>query len=129
MPQGYDTVLGERGATVSGGERQRIAIARAFLTRAPILILDEPTSALDVEKEARLVQALEEIRSDRTIIVIAHRLSTVRSATRVIVMEEGRIVEEGSPAELLALSGRFARFHELQSELAANDGEREAASV
>jgi len=129
MPLGYDTVLGERGATVSGGERQRIAIARALLTRAPILILDEPTSALDVEREARLVQALEEIRGDRTIIVIAHRLSTVRSATKVIVMEDGRIVEEGSPAELLALSGRFARFHELQSELAANDGEREAASV
>ena len=117
LPEGYDTVLGERGASLSGGERQRIAIARAFLTDAPILILDEPTSALDTEKESQLVRAIEDLTHGRTVMVIAHRLSTVRSASKVIVLEAGRIVESGSPAELIRLAGKYARFHELQSSL------------
>lgn len=121
LADGYDTILGERGATLSGGERQRISIARAFLTAAPILVLDEPTSALDVDKEALLVAALEKLRSGRTVVVIAHRLSTVQSATHVIVMEEGRIVERGSPSDLIALSGRYAKYHGLQFDIGVAD--------
>jgi ATP-binding cassette subfamily B protein len=106
-PQGYETVVGERGAQLSGGERQRIAIARAVLKDAPILVLDEATSALDVETEARLKNAIDTLRRDRTTFIIAHRLSTVRDADLVIVLDHGRIVEMGSYDELVLHGGRF----------------------
>jgi subfamily B ATP-binding cassette protein MsbA len=114
MPQGYDTVIGERGARLSGGERQRLAIARAILKNAPILILDEATSALDAESEAYVQAALANLMEGRTSFVIAHRLSTVRRATRIVVMEAGRITEIGSHDELLARGGTYARLYALQ---------------
>jgi ATP-binding cassette subfamily B protein len=115
LPDGYDTVVGERGATLSGGERQRVAIARALLRDSPILILDEPTSALDVDTESRLLRALERLMEGRTTFVIAHRLSTIRHADRIVVVDEGRVVEEGTRAELIAGDGIFARYHRLQT--------------
>jgi ATP-binding cassette subfamily B protein len=105
---GYDTRAGERGRTLSGGERQRLAIARAVLKDAPILILDEATSALDTETEARIKLALDRLARGRTTFVIAHRLSTVKNANQILFMENGRIIERGSYAELIALGGRFA---------------------
>ena len=119
MPDGYDTVLGERGATLSGGERQRLSIARALLKDAPILILDEPTSALDSETESLLLEALDRLMSGRTTFIIAHRLSTIRNADRIVVIESGRVVETGTHEELLAKSGTYFRFHNLQYELPA----------
>lgn len=114
LPDGYATVVGERGATLSGGERQRIAIARALLKDAPILVLDEPTSALDLETEAALLESLDRLMAGRTTFVIAHRLSTVRRATRIVVLEEGRLVEEGTHDELLCRGGAYSRLHRLQ---------------
>jgi ATP-binding cassette subfamily B protein/subfamily B ATP-binding cassette protein MsbA len=114
LPAGYDTVVGERGATLSGGERQRIAIARAILRNAPILILDEPTSALDVETEYAVVGALERLMRDRTTFIIAHRLSTIRNATTIVVLEHGRVVEQGSHAQLLVRGGVYGELHALQ---------------
>ena len=105
---GYDSVVGERGAQLSGGERQRIAIARAVLKNAPILVLDEATSALDVETEARVKQAIDQVRQGRTTFIIAHRLTTVRDADRIIFMDDGRIVETGRFDELAMGNGRFA---------------------
>ncbi len=115
LPEGYDTVVGEHGATLSGGQRQRIAIARALMNNPRILIFDEATSALDYESE-RIIQAnMRAICQDRTVIIIAHRLSAVRDADRIIVMERGHIVEQGSHAELLQIqAGHYARLHELQ---------------
>ena len=116
LPEGYDTVMAERGVTLSGGQRQRIAIARAFLKNAPVLILDEPTSALDAETEHALLQAFRRLMQGRTTLIIAHRLSTVRSADRIVILQEGRIVETGSHAQLLALDGVYARLHRMQAE-------------
>jgi len=114
LPQGYDTILGERGVTLSGGQRQRIAIARAILKDAPILLLDEATSALDAESERKVQEALDHLMQGRTTLVIAHRLATVRSADRILVMNAGRIVEEGTHDNLLARNGLYARLAKLQ---------------
>ncbi len=114
LPDGYQTRLGERGITLSGGQRQRIAIARAVLKDAPILLLDEATSALDSESEALVQRALERLMVGRTTLVIAHHLATVQKANRILVMDKGRIVEEGTHAELIARSGLYARLAEMQ---------------
>jgi ABC-type multidrug transport system fused ATPase/permease subunit len=114
MPQGYDTPIGERGVTLSGGQRQRLALARAFLKNSPILILDEPTAALDSETEAAVLRSLERLRQGRTVFVVAHRLSTVRQADLLLVMQDGQIVERGRHDELAARGGHYARVCELQ---------------
>ena len=114
LPQGLDTFMGEGGARLSGGQRQRVAIARALLRRAPLLLLDEATSALDAESEKLVQDALEALMHDRTTIVIAHRLATVRAADRIIVMDNGRIVEEGKHDALVAADGLYARLARLQ---------------
>ncbi|WP_445193380.1 ABC transporter transmembrane domain-containing protein [Sphingomonas sp. Tas61C01] len=119
LPEGLDTFLGEGGARLSGGQRQRITIARALLRDSPILLLDEATSALDAESERLVQQALERLMTTRTTLVIAHRLATVRAASRIIVMDEGRIVEEGTHASLIARSGLYARLASLQFSEAA----------
>jgi len=111
LPAGYQTLVGERGVKLSGGERQRVAIARAFLADAPILVLDEATSSLDVETERQVQAAMEELMVGRTTIVIAHRLSTIRGADRILVFEDGRIVEEGKHADLVEQGGAYARLH------------------
>ena len=114
LPSGYDTVLGQKGLTLSGGQRQRLSLARALLKDAPVLILDEPTSALDADTERLLMEALEHLRKGRTTVIIAHRLSTVKRADRVAVLQEGTVAEYGSPAELLGSNGIFRQLHALQ---------------
>lgn len=114
LPQGFDTVVGERGALLSGGQRQRIAIARALMKDAPILILDEATSALDTESERHVQRALDKLMQGRTTLVIAHRLSTIENAHRILVLEDGAVVEEGSHAELIARGGAYAALHNVQ---------------
>jgi ATP-binding cassette subfamily B protein len=116
LPDGFETQLGERGVTLSGGQRQRIAIARAILRDAPLLLLDEATSALDAESETLVQTALEELMRHRTTLVIAHRLATVLSCDRIMVMDQGRIVEQGTHAELVAANGLYARLARLQFE-------------
>jgi subfamily B ATP-binding cassette protein MsbA len=114
MPEGLDTLIGERGTRLSGGQRQRLAIARAILKNAPILILDEATSALDTQSERYIQQALETLKRGRTTLTIAHRLSTIEKADRIIVLDQGRIAEQGSHAELIARGGIYSRLHHLQ---------------
>ena len=121
LPEGYEALVAERGSSLSGGQKQRIAIARAILRDAPILVLDEPTSGLDAAAEQTVIDALERAAAGRTTLIIAHRLTTVRLADRIIVLERGRIVEEGTHLELLAREGRYAHFYHLQMATEAED--------
>jgi ATP-binding cassette subfamily B protein/subfamily B ATP-binding cassette protein MsbA len=114
LPTGYQTLVGERGASLSGGQRQRLSIARALLKDAPILILDEPTSSVDAETEHSILEALERLMEKRTTFIIAHRLSTVRRADRIVVLDQGAVVETGSHSELLSRAGLYAAFHQRQ---------------
>lgn len=123
LPQGYATPVGEQGSRLSGGQRQRIAIARALLKDSPILLLDEATSALDAESEHLVQQALETLMEGRTTLVVAHRLSTIRNADQILVLDQGRIVEQGTHAELLAQGGVYRRLYELQFSRQASAGD------
>ena len=114
LPEGYDTIVGERGSSLSGGQRQRIAIARALISNPRILIFDEATSALDYESERVIQQNMSDIAKDRTVIVIAHRLSTVRAADRIMTIDRGRLIEDGTHEELLRTGGRYATLYRLQ---------------
>jgi ATP-binding cassette subfamily B protein/subfamily B ATP-binding cassette protein MsbA len=121
LPGGYDSVVGERGATLSGGEKQRLSIARAFVKDAPVLIMDEPTSALDARTEAMLLDALDRLMKGRTTFIIAHRLSTIRNADKILVLDHGRIVEQGPHRELIALGGLYSGLYKQQMEIAEHD--------
>ena len=119
MPDGYDTRVGERGLRLSGGQKQRVAIARAILRKSPVIILDEATASVDVETEQQIRQAVAGIAGTRTIIAIAHRLSTIRNADKILVIEDGRVTEEGTHEELVALGGSYARMNRIQNDDAA----------
>jgi ATP-binding cassette subfamily B protein len=128
LPDGYDTVIDEEGSNVSAGERQLITIARAFLADPSLLILDEATSSVDTRTEVLLQRAMAALRSDRTSFVIAHRLSTIRDAHLILVMERGRIVEQGTHAELLVANGAYRRLHDAQFTQAAVDLDGDATA-
>ena len=115
LPDGYDTIIGEGGSTLSGGEKQRISIARAILKDAPIIILDEATSSVDPENEQALLSAIQELTKDKTLISIAHRLSTVRNADQIIVIDQGRVVQQGKHNELLQKDGIYRKFLSLRT--------------
>jgi ABC-type multidrug transport system fused ATPase/permease subunit len=115
LPEGYDTILDEQGSNLSGGQRQRLALARAFLRNAPILVLDEPSSGLDAVTEAQLSETIDELAQGRTTIVIAHRLSTVERADRILVLDRGRIAEEGRHEELLQRGGLYRALYDAQA--------------
>ena len=117
LPEGYDTIIGERGSTLSGGQRQRIAIARALVNNPRILIFDEATSSLDYESERIIQENLQRIAFGRTVLVIAHRLSTVRRADRIITIDRGRLVEDGTHDDLVKTGGRYAALHRSQAGL------------
>jgi len=121
LPEGYETLIGERGATLSGGEKQRLSIARAFLKDAPVLVLDEPTSALDARTEGALLEALERLMAGRISFIIAHRLSTIRKASWILVLDHGRIVDSGTHAELLERGGLYAAMYNRQMDVAQHD--------
>lgn len=129
LPEGYETLVGENGVLLSGGQRQRLAIARALLKNAPLLILDEATSALDTESERHIQAALDRVMTGRTTLVIAHRLSTIEKADLILVMDQGRIVERGTHAELLAQNGYYARLHNNQVEKGATTLDEEGTHV
>jgi len=114
LPKGYDTVIGERGVKLSGGQRQRLAIARALFRNPPILVLDEATSALDTESERLVQQAIDRVMRHRTVLVIAHRLSTVQHADTIVVLRDGRIVEQGTHPELVEADGLYRKLYEMQ---------------
>jgi len=114
MPDGYDTMVGERGMSLSGGQRQRIGIARALVRNSPVLILDEPTAALDTEAEEHVIEGLERLMKGRTVVMIAHRLATLRSADKLIVLKDGFVTEEGTHDHLLSLGGVYAGLHSEQ---------------
>ena len=116
LPEDYDTVVGEGGATLSGGERQRISLARAFLKNVPILLLDAPTASLDADNEAMVQKALDDIAKERTVVMIAHRLKTVRNAEQILVLEDGRITQKGTHSQLVGMDGLYSRLWDLQSQ-------------
>ena len=116
LPNGYDTVIGEGGSTLSGGEKQRISIARALLKDAPVVLLDEATASLDVENESAVQTALSRLLQGKTVLVIAHRMRTVAGADHIVVLEDGHVVQQGTPAELMEQGGLYRRMVELQSE-------------
>ena len=118
LPQGYQTVIGENGSTLSGGERQRISIARALLKDAPVVLLDEATASLDVENESAVQTALSRLLQGKTVLVIAHRMRTVAGADHIVVLEDGHVAQQGTPAELMEQGGLYRRMVDLQSESA-----------
>jgi ATP-binding cassette subfamily B protein/subfamily B ATP-binding cassette protein MsbA len=129
LPQGYETIIGEKGATLSGGEKQRLAIARALVKDAPILILDEPTAALDANTEALLLGALEKLMAGRTTFVIAHRLSTIRDADRIVVLDRGRIVEQGGHEDLMKRGSLYAKLYSQQMGIVRHDAREQDATA
>jgi ATP-binding cassette, subfamily B, bacterial len=129
LPAGFDTYLGEKGVRLSGGQRQRLAIARAILKDPPLLLLDEATSSLDAESERVVQQALDRLMADRSTLVIAHRLATVLKADRILVIDQGRLIESGRHADLVAAGGLYAHLAALQFDQAAALGDTETAAA